>query len=112
MVFKTKVKCPFCKGNAKLEKRTMKLFDGTLNVKNALTYTCEKCKEQFSTSEIFDKNIALAKKQFHFNRNLISTGGSIGVTFPTDLTAFYSLQKGEQVKIIPKSKKEISIILE
>ena len=89
----------------------MNLFDGAIKVKNDLTFKCSKCKEEFSTSKMVKRSTKLMKEQFHFNRQLISTGGSIGFTFPTDLAEFYNLEKGEQVKIIPKSKKEISIIL-
>lgn len=111
MAFSAIAKCPFCGGQAKLEKRAMSLFEGALKIDGTLAYKCEKCGEEFVTGKMLDSNLKLAKKQFHFNRNLISTGGSIGVTFPTDLTTYYKLEKGEQVKIIPKSRKEISILL-
>lgn len=112
MEFKQKTKCPFCRGIAKLQKTTMNLFDGAVKVKGDLTYKCGKCKEEFSTGKMVERSTKLLEAQFHFNRQLISTGGSLAVTLPPDLTEYCGLEKGKTVKLIPKSKKEISIIVE
>ena len=110
MALKTKVKCPVCDGEAFLKKATTKLFNGLIVLKDEPLYECVKCSEQFATGKMVDESAKRAKKAFVFNRQIISTGGSLGITFPADLSEYYKLGKGKSVSIIPEDENTIKII--
>ena len=74
-------------------------------------YRCEKCGEEFSTSEQVKKG-EKRLKEFFFQRQIIRTGRSLAITIPTDLTKFYNLHTGEKVKIIPESQTSVRIEFE
>lgn len=101
MVFKTKIKCPICEGEARLSKTSIKMFNGVVTLKDNPIYECSKCKEKFATGKMVDKTVERAKKEFSFARKLISTGGSLAITIPPDLAQFYKLKKGESVELVP-----------
>ena len=101
MVFKTKIKCPSCEGEAKLSKTSLKMFGGLVTLKDNPIYKCSKCKEKFATGKMVDKTLEKARKEFSFARKLISTGGSLAITIPPDLTKFYKLKKGESIELVP-----------
>ncbi len=111
MVFKTKMKCPICEGQAVLSKTNLSLFNGVIMLKNNPIYECTNCKEKFATGKMVDETLKKAKKEFSFTRQVISTGGSLGITFPGGLSEYYKLEKGENIKLVPKSSKEISLII-
>jgi len=104
MVFKTKIKCPICEGEARLSKTSLKIFGGVLKLKDNPIYECSKCREKFATGKIVNKTVERARKEFSFARKLISTGGSLAITIPPDLTKFYKLKKGENIELIPAGK--------
>jgi len=115
MGFKKEMKCPFCKNLAELKKYNAKLFNGELIVNDVPIYKCGNCGEEFLPSEMVDEGLKLAKeafskKEFNFQRQIISTGGSLAITLPTDLSKHYKLKKGSTVKMIPFSKNEIRIL--
>ena len=115
MGFKKEMTCPFCRSTAKLTKYDAKLFNGELVVNGVPIYRCGDCGEEFSSSEMVDEGLRLAKeafskKGFNFQRQVISTGGSLAITLPTDLSKHYNLKKGSVVKVIPFSKNEIRIL--
>lgn len=101
MVFKTKIKCPICKGEATLSKTSLQMFGGMITLKDNPIYKCGNCKEKFATGKIVDETVEKARKEFSFARKLISTGGSLAITIPPDLTKFYKLKKGEDIQLIP-----------
>ncbi len=110
MALKTKIKCPLCEGEAKLIKTTTKLFNGLIVLNDEPVYECIKCKEQFVTGKMVSKTVKRAKETFKFKRQIISTGGSLGITFPPDLSEYYGLTQGTKINIIPKNKNTIEII--
>ena len=101
MVLKTKIKCPICEGEAKLSKTSLQMFGGVVTLKDNPIYECNNCTEQFATGKIVDETVEKARKEFSFARKLISTGGSLAITIPPDLTKFYKLKKGENVQLVP-----------
>lgn len=111
MVFKAKMKCPICEGEAVLSKSNLTLLNGAFVLKDNPIYECTNCKEKFATGKIVDKTLELAKKGFSFTRQVISTGGSLAITLPPDLSDYYKLEKGEKIKLVPKSSKELSVII-
>ncbi|MDD5163467.1 MAG: hypothetical protein PHD95_04635 [Candidatus ainarchaeum sp.] len=112
MAGKTKIKCPFCEGEAVLSKANLALFSGAISLPDNPIYECIQCKEKFSAGKMVDATLERAKKEFNFTRQIISTGGSLGITFPPDLSEYCNLERGENIKLVPKSKKEISMIIE
>ncbi|MBN2127203.1 MAG: YgiT-type zinc finger protein [Candidatus Diapherotrites archaeon] len=110
MALKTKMKCPLCEGKAKLTKITTKLFNGLIVLNDEPVYECIKCGEKFATGKMVDASVKKAKEAFTFKRQIISTGGSLGITFPSDLSEYYGLNQGTRVSIIPKNKNTIEII--
>lgn len=101
MVFKTKIKCPVCEGEAVLSKTSLQMFGGAITLKENPIYECSNCKEKFATGKMVDSAVEEARKEFSFARKLISTGGSLAITIPPDLTKFYKLKKGENIQLIP-----------
>ena len=91
MVFKAKMKCPICSGQVVLSKSNLGFFNGVLTLKNNPVYECMKCGEKFFTGKMVDETLKMAKKKFSFTRQVISTGGSLGITFPPDLSDYYKL---------------------
>ncbi len=109
--YKSSVKCPICGGQAALKTEDLKLSSGKIVLKGEPYYRCSKCKEKFSTSEQVkeaEKNIRAA---FHFTRRIVSTGRSLAVTLPPDLTGYYKLGKGKKITLVPESEKQIKILL-
>ena len=103
-----KVNCVFCKGKAKLMHETIELLDGKVILKQQPYYKCVKCKKEFVSS----KQMKETEKQinvFSFVRPIVSTGRSLAITFPTELTRFLKLKKGKKVQLIPESKQVIKI---
>ncbi len=111
MVFKTKIKCPVCSGNAVLSKENLELFDGLITLKNNPIYKCSNCNESFASGKIVDKTLTKARKEFNFSRQIVSTGGSLAITLPSDLTKFYKLKKGEKIKLIPEGERSLMVKL-
>lgn len=109
MVFKTKIKCPACEGDAKLSKTSLELFGGTVSIKDNPIYECKNCGEKFATGQMADKTLEEAKKQFAFCRQIVSTGGSLAITIPTDLAKFYRLRKGEKIELVPAGEKLLKV---
>lgn len=109
MVFKTKIKCPICEGQARLSKSSIELFGGAISIKDSPTYECQKCGEQFGTGNLVDKTLEEAKKQFGFSRQIVSTGGSLAITIPPDLAKFYKLRKGEKIELVPAGEKMLKV---
>ncbi len=105
MVFKTKIKCPVCEGAAKLSKTSIEVFDKAITLKDNPIYKCSQCGETSATSNIVDKTLKEAKKQFGFCRQIVSTGGSLAIILPTDLAKFYKLKKGEKNRISASRRK-------
>jgi YgiT-type zinc finger domain-containing protein len=110
MVVKAKINCPVCGGQAVLKKATSRLFNGLIVLKDEPLYECSKCREKFVTGKMVDESTKRAQKAFAFNRRIISTGGSLGITFPSDLSEYYHLNKGKNVRIIPEGKGSIRIL--
>jgi len=111
MDFKS-IKCPMCNGKTKLSKASVKLFNGMIVLKDNPIFECLACKETFATGKIVDSTLEKAKNQFNFSRQIISTGGSLGVTFPSDLSTYYKLKKNSKIDLIPQGPKEIKIIIQ
>jgi YgiT-type zinc finger domain-containing protein len=110
MVFKAKVKCPACKGDAALSKASLEIMNGLIRIKDNPIYKCKKCGEEFATGEMLDRALEKAKQQFNFERQIISTGGSLAITLPTDVSKYYRLSKGKTIQIIPQAKNEFRVI--
>jgi len=112
MVIKTGIKCPLCGGKAVLSKSSINLFKGIITLKENPICECIKCEEKFATGDIVDKTLEKARKNFGFTRQIISSGGSLAITLPSDLSEYYGFEQGEKIRLVPKSEKELSIIIQ
>lgn len=101
--------CPFCSGTAKLSKTSLDLFGKAITLKENPVYKCSECKEEFATGEMADKTLEKAKNQFAFCRKIVSTGGSLAITIPTDLAKYYKLGKGKKIELVPSGEKVLKI---
>lgn len=106
------MKCPVCNGAAKLVTDDTELLGGKVVLKKNEFYKCEKCGEEFATAGQVRTAEQTLRKAFFFKRNLISTGGSLAITLPTDLSKYYSLKKGKSIELVPESEKEIKLIVD
>jgi len=104
------IKCPLCSGDARLTSKEFALFNGDIILKDTPVYKCGKCKTEFNTSEQVRVAEQKLRKAFFFRRQIITTGGSLGITFPSDLMEYYGLNKGSHVSIVPENKNTIKII--
>lgn len=109
MVFKTKIKCPVCEGEAKLSKTSLQMFGGLVTLKDNPIYECNKCREKFATGKMVDKTAEEARKQFSFARKIVSTGGSLAITMPPDLARFYKLKKGGNIQLVPENEQMLKV---
>ncbi|GEM_PF-695169 len=100
---KESMKCVFCNGTAKLNFETIELLGGKMVLKEQPYYKCPGCEREFVTSG----QMRETEKQinsFSVTRPIVSTGGSLAITIPTDLAKFYGLKKGEMTQLIPESR--------
>jgi YgiT-type zinc finger domain-containing protein len=106
METKNEVKCHLCGGKAVLQFEELELGGGKVVIRQSPYYACQKCKEEFSTSEQMHELSQTINQSFSFIRPIINAGRSLAVTFPADLVQFSNLKKGEKIRIIPEGKKE------
>lgn len=105
------IKCHLCGGKALLKMEELSLNDGKIILKDSPYYQCQKCKEEFATSEQMRALSDQLHQKFQFQRPIINAGRSLAITLPSDLVHFYKLKKGEKITIIPESSKEWRIRL-
>ncbi|MBW1995466.1 MAG: YgiT-type zinc finger protein [Deltaproteobacteria bacterium] len=106
------IECHLCGGKAILRSEDLKLDEGRIVIKGSPYYKCEKCGEEFATSGQMQALSEQINTRFVFERPIINAGRSLAVTLPSDLVHYYNLKKGEKIKIIPESKKELRIELD
>lgn len=95
-----KIKCHFCGGVAIIKYEDITIDDGKITIKNEPYYSCQKCKQEFCTSE---QMFALDKRlheQFTFKRSVIAAGKSLAITLPADIVTHYKIKKGKKVSIL------------
>lgn len=103
---KKEITCHLCGGKAALKFEELELADGKVVIRESPYYSCQKCKEEFSTSEQMQKLSDTINPIFSFVRPIIHAGRSLAITFPSDLVEFSNLKKGEKIRIVPEGKKE------
>lgn len=103
------VKCVFCEGRAVLRFEELKLLGGKVVLNKAPYFHCNACKREFVNKEQMLATEKELKQKFGFNREVISTGRSLAITLPSDLTEFYHLKPGEKIQIIPESPSEFTV---
>ncbi len=105
------IKCHLCRGKAKLKFEELKLDNGRIVIKDSPYYKCNKCGEEFATSEQMQELSEQINTKFVFQRPLINAGRSLAVTIPADIVEYYNLKKGKKIKIIPKNRHKIEITI-
>lgn len=105
---KESIECVFCSGSTQLKFEEIQLLGGKVILKEQPFYRCKKCKREFVTSQQMHETEAMLNT-FSVTRPVVSTGRSLAVTIPADIAKFYSLKKGEKVKLIPENKHMLKI---
>jgi hypothetical protein len=102
-----KIKCHLCNGEAILKYEKLELNEGRIVINDSPYYHCNKCNEDFSTSEQMIELDKQLHTQFSFKRNLTTSGRSISLNLPSDLANNYKLKKGKEIELIPQNSKQI-----
>ena len=105
------INCHLCGGKARLCFEDLPLDEGRIIIKDSPYYKCIKCKEEFATSEQMQELSDQINTKFVFQRPIINAGRSLAITLPADVVQYYKLKKGEKIKIIPESRKQLKITL-
>ena len=111
-IFEKEIECHLCSGTAVLKFEDLKLAEGKIILKDSPYYHCNKCREEFSTSEQMGLLSGQINSKFVFHRPIINAGRSLAITLPADLVQYYNLKKGEKIKLIPENKKNIKMQIE
>jgi hypothetical protein len=107
-----KMKCVMCNGKVEKKKVEHKEFGVSLGEFDA--QVCVNCNEIFYDGKTVDKIQAKSKQLGLFGLTAKKTkvaqvGNSLAVRIPKEIANFANLKKEEEVRIIPKSKKEILV---
>ena len=102
---KKTIEC-ICGGTAKLVKHRFELFDGRIVIDDDEMYKCQKCGDLFATSEQMSALEKKIRERYNIQRQVISTGRSLAITFTKDLQEFYNIKKGNNILIFPNGPKE------
>lgn len=104
------MKCVICDG--KLEEKLVEHKEFEVSLGKFKAMVCSKCNEVFFDSDVVDEIQAKSKKLGLFGLSSKKTkvakvGNSLAIRIPKEIADFVNLKKEEEVRIIPKSKKEI-----
>ncbi len=102
---KKKVETCICGSTAELCVKEKTFFGGRVVLRNYEYYRCKRGHE-YLTSEQASRHDEEFRRQYFVHRQIISTGRSLAVTFPSDFVDFYNLKKGKKITIVPAGKKE------
>ncbi|MFH0955038.1 MAG: YgiT-type zinc finger protein [Candidatus Micrarchaeota archaeon] len=108
----TKTRKCMCGGTAVLKFNDLKLFDGKLVLKDQPYYQCTRCGEEYVTSEQMGKQEPKVRAFLGLERKFISTGGSVGLTFPPLIAKQQGIKKGGKFRLVIESPKKVAIVLE
>ncbi len=107
-------KCYVCeKGNLKKKKVDYSLYGELIGKFNA--EVCDKCGETFFSEEVSEKKTEIAKKKGLFGleakTKIGQAGSTLDIRLPQKIIAYMKLKKGEEIKLIPESKRKLIIIV-
>ena len=106
-------KCDECSGKILKKKIEFKLFDISLGKFDALV--CSKCNQTLFTEEVSDQIDEVAKEKglwgLESRTKIAQAGDSLTIRVNKKLVKFLNLKKGEEVTLIPESKKKIVVSL-
>ncbi len=106
------MKCVLCNGN--LEHKTVEYTEFGVSLGSFKGQICTRCDETFFDAETVDKIQARSKELGLFGLSAKKTkvaqvGNSLAVRIPKEIALFVNMKKEEDVRIIPKNKKEIIV---
>ncbi len=104
------MKCVMCGGQ--LEEKLVEHREFEVSLGKFKAMVCSKCGEVFFDSEIAQQIQEKSKKIGLFGLSSKKTkvakvGNSLAIRIPKEIADFVNLKKEEEVRVIPKSKKEI-----
>ena len=107
------MKCILC--NGELKKKEIEYKELDISLGKFLALVCNKCNEVFFDEETAEK---IQKKSKELNlfgivkkTKVALVGNSLAIRIPKEIAKFVGLKKEELVNIIPKNKKEITIMI-
>ena len=104
------MKCVMC--NSQLKEKLIEHNEFGISLGKFRAMVCDKCGEIYFDSETADKIQSKSKKLGLFGlaskkTKVAKIGNSLAIRIPKDLDDFVSLKKEKEVRIMPKSRKEI-----
>lgn len=104
------MKCILC--NSVLEEKLVEHKEFGIHLGKFKAHVCKHCGEVYFDSDSVDSIQKKSKKLGLFGlaskkTRVAQIGNSLAIRIPKDLAHFVDLKKEQEVKIIPKSKKEI-----
>lgn len=105
------MKCVMC--NGELKEKTVEHREFGISLGKFKALVCSKCGETFFDSDTAGEIQAKSKKMGLFGLSkktkTAQVGNSLAIRIPKEIAKFINLKKEEEVKITPKSPKEILI---
>ncbi len=104
------MKCVLCAGI--LEEKNVEHKEMEISLGKFKALVCSSCNEVFYDSKIVDK-IQTKSKQLGLFRlvakktKVAQVGNSLAVRIPKEIARFVGMYKEEEIKVIPRSKREI-----
>ncbi len=106
------MKCVMC--NGQLQEKITEYSEFGISFGKFKSIVCSKCGETFFDSKTADAIQKKSKELGLFGLSSKKTkvamvGNSLAIRIPKEIAEFTNLKKEEEVRIIPKSKKEITL---
>lgn len=107
------MKCIMC--NGKLEEKIVEHKEFGVSLGRFKAKVCNKCGEIFFNSKTA-VNIQAKSKQLGLfgltkKTRVAEVGNSLAIRIPRDVANFMKMKKEDEIKIVPKGRNELSIIL-
>lgn len=108
------MKCVIC--NGRLEEKMVEHKEFGISLGKFKAMTCTNCEEVYFDSKTADK-IQEKSKEFGLfglsakKTKIAKVGNSLAIRIPKEIVEFANLKKEEEVRIVPKSRKEIIVEL-
>ena len=107
------MKCIICNGI--LKEKTVEHEEFGISVGKYKGRECSKCGEIFFDSDTVDKIQAKSKEMGLFGlakkTRVAQVGNSLAIRIPKEIAKFVNLKKEGEIKIVPKNKKEIALMI-
>lgn len=105
------MKCILCGGKTVI--RTVEHSEFGISLGNFKAEVCEKCNETYFDESIVEKIQQKSKELGLFGLakkvKVAELGNSIAIRIPKEISEFLNIKKGQEVTLIPETKKDLHI---